>query len=433
MEKSPGKVYRSELVEDFTANLNKLESRKAELEKLLLNGPDNVKELCIELRLEVDLVTETALEEIRNHRATILKQINDYEEKTVASIKTKPIDKFQSSIKEMAGFSQEWKNYLTKLTIDEKVVAARNESALKLIQKAERERKKIISFIFNKKTIFFVKNKQEVEIRNLGVLKYKSVGCYDLKDLKQIDIKDIVRRGKNLQVYPQDDDTFDLVLSFSFKGLWFSQVRVDSNNISISPSSLFSTRGYLSQFRKQKDTVYIYYIDKKYDCKIIKLNFDNSVFRCIRIKKLSTFLSANDSHVYSFHDNQLSIYNRELELLKQVGQRSDPKSAFFLPDDIKQFESHKGKYFWLDNSKLQILREDNGELVNSVLVCANSFLIDSNDDVVLINSATKEINRFNENGILLDQIPIYNYTIGLKLALRKDGGLIFFTNTFLFI
>ncbi len=68
-----------------------------------------------------------------------------------------------------------------------------------------------------------------------------------------------------------------------------------------------------------------------------------------------------------------------------------------------------------------------------MLGCANSFLIDSNDDVVLINSATKEINRFNENGILLDQIPIYNYTIGLKLALRKDGGLIFFTNTFLFI
>jgi len=86
METMPTEVFRSDLVEKFKANLNELESKKAELEGILLNGADRVKEHCIELRLDVDLATETAIEEIRQHRDTILKQIDDYEAKTVALI-----------------------------------------------------------------------------------------------------------------------------------------------------------------------------------------------------------------------------------------------------------------------------------------------------------------------------------------------------------
>jgi hypothetical protein len=80
-------------------------------------------------------------------------------------------------------------------------------------------------------------------------------------------------------------------------------------------------------------------------------------------------------------------------LLKQVGQSNDPKGAFYLPTGIKQFESHKGIYYWLNDSNLQILREDDGQLVKSVTLIANIFIIDSSDKVVLINNATKEHSR----------------------------------------
>jgi hypothetical protein len=73
--------------------LDKIESKKTELKKILLNGADIVREHCIELRLEVDLATETAIEtaieEIKHHRDTILKQNNDYEAETVALIQMK--------------------------------------------------------------------------------------------------------------------------------------------------------------------------------------------------------------------------------------------------------------------------------------------------------------------------------------------------------
>jgi len=41
----------------------------------------------------------------------------------------------------MAEFSRNWKTYLTKARIDENEVAVANDSALKLVQRAEEERR----------------------------------------------------------------------------------------------------------------------------------------------------------------------------------------------------------------------------------------------------------------------------------------------------
>jgi len=130
MKTSPSEIFRSDLVEQFKTNLNKIETRKVELEKILLNGADRVKEHCIELRLDVDLATETAIEEIKQHRDTIIKQINDYEAKTVAliQIEVKTKNEFKSSIKSMDEFTRGWKSYLTRSKIDEKEVAVKNEA-----------------------------------------------------------------------------------------------------------------------------------------------------------------------------------------------------------------------------------------------------------------------------------------------------------------
>ena len=51
----------------------------------------------------------------------------------------------------MGEFSKEWKRYLTRVKIDEKEVAEKNESALELIKKAECEKKKLTSFFLTRK------------------------------------------------------------------------------------------------------------------------------------------------------------------------------------------------------------------------------------------------------------------------------------------
>jgi hypothetical protein len=78
----------------------------------------------------------------------------------------------------------------------------------------------------------------------------------------------------------------------------------------------------------------------------------------------------------------------------------------------------------LNNTNLQILKEDNGQL-NSVAVTANNFIIDSSDNIVLVNNATKKLNYFTAYGTLVDQIPFDKFTNDLRLLMAKDCETVF--------
>ena len=158
-----------------------------------------------------------------------------------------------------------------------------------------------------------------------------------------------------------------------------------------------------------------------------------SAVKTVKVSYAASFLSACDTHVYAYNNTQLYIYNYDLVLLKTVGQQNNPTSPFYLPTGIKQFEVNKGKIYWLNNTNLQIVKQDNGELVKSVTVTAKNFIIDFDDNIVLVNNATKEINRFTADGTLVDQMAIENYTAGLCLSLAKDGEPLFYSYTSLFV
>ncbi len=196
--------------------------------------------------------------------------------------------------------------------------------------------------MFNKKMILFVKNGKSVEMSNIGVVKYKHVGCIDLKNLKKIDIKDIVDVGSRVQVYPQEDRTYSLF--FVVLGSVLTRVIMDCDKKIISPSKTVTSISYpIYQYKKQKNNIFVNCIYFGNFC-IVKLNLDLSVAKYVNIDYNLPFLSANDTHVYAYLNNQLFIFNNELVFVKQVGQSNNPTAAFYLPTGIKQFESHKGMY-----------------------------------------------------------------------------------------
>ena len=43
-------------------------------------------------------------------------------------------------------------------------------------------------------------------------------------------------------------------------------------------------------------------------------------------------------------------------------QQNNPTGTFYFPDDIRQSERNKGKYYCLSDTKWQIIREDNGQI-----------------------------------------------------------------------
>jgi len=235
--------------------------------------------------------------------------------------------------------------------------------------------------------ILFVKNGKSVEMSNIGVVKYKHVGCIDLKDLKKIDIKDIVDEGRQVQIYPHNGGIINQVYTHDDRSLYLlytvagygrsslTLLNMDSVKKNILPSKIYNSQNYgIEQFTKHKNNIFVY----SGNC-LERLNLDLYIAKTVNIGYDISFLSANDAHVYMYRNKKLYIYQNDLKPLNQVGQSNNSTGAFYFPTDIKQFESHKGMYYWLNNTNLQILREEDGQLVKSVSVTTNNFIIDSND------------------------------------------------------
>ena len=146
-------------------------------------------------------------------------------------------------------------------------------------------------------------------------------------------------------MYPQDDGHFYLIYRDSnCKGI--TQVTIDKEKKLLSPVYTYKNGKRFWPFKKQRDNIFVHYHNT-----ISKLNLDLSVAKTVDANYSTPFLSANGDHVYaySYKDNQLCIFNKDLELLKQVGQLNNPADPFYFSKKMKhfvpyQFECHKGKY-----------------------------------------------------------------------------------------
>ena len=101
-------VVLGEIIQRLKTNLKKIQSQKVEMENSLLNGVDEVKEHCLELRISVDLATEIAHRDINLHRDELLKEIADYENKTAVHvhIEEEKREEFTNVIGELKGYTE---------------------------------------------------------------------------------------------------------------------------------------------------------------------------------------------------------------------------------------------------------------------------------------------------------------------------------------
>ena len=227
-------------------------------------------------------------------------------------------------IQEMKNFSKTWRNYLKKVKIDDKEVKETNEKALIMKKETDRQMRRLNSFIFNKKMIDFVKNVNGVDMSNIGVIRFKSVGSIDLSLLEQIDISDIIpNNAKSFKVYCQGDGSFHVL--FTDSNCYLNQIVFDKNKKIISQQKQNDTRFQVYYFNKTKDFivasgVYSYYCLIKFDLNLLLLEqSDNQQFHRF------TIVSADDKHIYAFRNSKLKKYNTELSLIKEIGQNSESK------------------------------------------------------------------------------------------------------------
>ena len=76
-------VFRGDNVNSLKSNLNDIQKAINELSFGVDNGVDYIKEHCLNLRAEVQLVTETVINEVNEMSEKMINQINSYEQERI--------------------------------------------------------------------------------------------------------------------------------------------------------------------------------------------------------------------------------------------------------------------------------------------------------------------------------------------------------------
>jgi hypothetical protein len=91
----------------------------------VVNGTDQVKEYCIELRNQVHLQTDILLEQVHQFNEAVIAEIDEYEKKCVDSYQQKSV-RYQTANKKfltkLKKFYNENSQYLTEFKIDEQKI-----------------------------------------------------------------------------------------------------------------------------------------------------------------------------------------------------------------------------------------------------------------------------------------------------------------------
>ena len=142
-------------------------------------------------------------------------------------------------------------------------------------------------------------------------------------------------------------------------------------------------------------------------------------------------VGVNDSYIYCISDRitkkPLYIYSWKLERITTLGQRDSPKRCFYFPSDIKQIDNRDGKYFWLNPVCFNIMNELNGQIVNSIEIKANKFVIYSANNILLMSQQVRRLYFYDFEGSLMQEIELINFPLNdVQFYLDKNEKPCFF-------
>ncbi len=121
---APNDIYRGKSVEVLKSSLKELHSQADLLELTLKTGVDKIKDLCLSLKIDLDLATESAMSRIAELRDSLLAEINLYEGHSIECFQA-DLDtsrEFTAKIEEIREFHKTWTDYLKQPVIGKNTV-----------------------------------------------------------------------------------------------------------------------------------------------------------------------------------------------------------------------------------------------------------------------------------------------------------------------
>ena len=151
-------------------------------------------------------------------------------------------------------------------------------------------------------------------------------------------------------------------------------------------------------------------------------------------KRISKKPRMNEENVYCLlmQQHKVLIQSRVDKNIRRFKYEStDSDKPFYFPSDIKQFECADGKFIWLNNTKVRILNEKSGEVIKTIDVTADKFILNSKNQICLINQAAQKLQVYQSDGTLLTDYQMDEDLLDQSFFLDKqDNFLVFNKNTF---
>jgi hypothetical protein len=190
----PIKVSRGEAVDLLEKKLDDILKKQKNIKQSIENSTDLVKQYFTDLRSDVQLKTEEAIQQINDISSKIIEEIDEHEKELIEFNKTnsKILDEFKKIVLELESFYAINFDYLKQHTIDEKIVIKSIEEATNLINKAELDIQNLKDIIFDGKLFIFEKNSDKINKTILGETKiiYAKIDSIILSGRDQI--KDLI-------------------------------------------------------------------------------------------------------------------------------------------------------------------------------------------------------------------------------------------------
>ena len=298
-----------------------------------------------------------------------------------------------------------------------------NNLALAKIKQTQWLAAKAKNIIYGQKQCSFVPNSYELEENIFGELRFTRQYLLDLP--KSVTFE------KFLSEPNLDSIIFDRAESGGIECFF---TRLNGGNkrllhmINMSTNSIFNYEFKLDNFyKKYKNEILCFSSGFFY----IFNNVEKKCLFCFSEESKNLFcMLDNNIYFLNMKNQKIVIHTRPNNEIRTINFQSTTIDVpFYFPLDIKQFECADGIFIWLNETKLQILNRKSGEEIKSIYVTADKFVLNSKNEICLINQAVQKLQVYEEDGTLLTEYQVEESLIDQTFFLDRQDKFLFFNKT----
>jgi hypothetical protein len=185
----PTRISRGKFFDSLQRSLDEVQKKYYFIKNCIENRNDLVNDHCMNLRSDVQLKTEEAIQQINDISRIIIEEINEHEKRLIKLNNTNimSLNKFTKIADELQSFHTINTEYLKQHTVDDDKIKKLDEEATYLVKKTQSEIQSLKDVIFDSKLLAFKTNKEKLNKSILGETKvWKTSGLFDFKQKNEL-------------------------------------------------------------------------------------------------------------------------------------------------------------------------------------------------------------------------------------------------------